>query len=301
MNTTPHFSEPTAGLLREQWPAISGMTGGLLRSFIPEKIKSALTDSDKVYTDTVNSGSDKLVDHYSDWCRVNDPQRYATTLPPHFFSKYGMNMVARVTSLVPYNMLSVLNQGCHIRINAALPRHTPLQLKGELVDCSRDGNRVRIHTRVTVGTADIENAMTVDTMAAVMLGKQEKKAKVERQEPDWQTIDEWSADRNEGVRFFYLTGDFNPIHTFWPMAKRSRFGGCILHGFGSLSRTFESIQNSGLGITDFDARFVKPHLLPSGPNQVQISDVDNHGRQNMRLINAKGEVMLAGTFSATKA
>ena len=221
------FSDPPASLIREQWPAISGMTSGLLRSFVPGAIKSTLLDSEKIYTDTVRSGSDTLLKHYTDWCRVNDEQRYASTLPPHFFSKYGMNMVARVTSLVPYNMLAVLNQGCHIQVNALLPRHTPLQLSGQLLDCSRDGNRVRIHTRVSVGTDEDPQAMTVDTMAAVMLGKQAKKAKSERQEPQWQTIDKWSAGRNEGVRFFYLTGDFNPIHTFWPLAKRSRFGGCI--------------------------------------------------------------------------
>ena len=301
MTSTPILSNPPAALIREQWPAISGMSMGLLRSFVPGAIKSALYSDDKIYTDTVKSGSDALLEHYTRWTGVQDSQRYADTLPAHFFSKYGMNMVARLTSLVPYNMLSVLNQGCHIKVNSLLPRNTPLKLQGQLVSCLQDGKRVRIHTRVTVGTAEQPEAMTVDTMAAVMLGKQPSKPREPIAEPHWETIDTWSCDRNEGVRFFYLTGDFNPIHTFWPLARRSRFGGCILHGFGSLSRTWESIQNHGLNIIDFDTRFIKPHRLPSGPNEVQIAPTNQAGRQPMRLINADGDVLLAGSFIAKPA
>lgn len=272
------------------------MSAGLLKSFVPGVIKSKLLDSDKIYRDEVVSGSERLLEHYKTWCGVNNAQRYAATLPPHFFSKYGMNMVAKLTSLVPYNMLNVLNQGCHIQVNSLLPRNEPLQLEGRLLECRRDGNRVRIHTQVTVGSASTPKAMTVDTMAAVMLGKQAKPSSKRSPEPEWETVDEWSCDRKEGQRFFLLTGDFNPIHTFWPMAKRTRFGGCILHGFGSLARSWESIQNQGVTIRDFDVRFVKPHKLPSGPNQVQIAAANATGHRPMRLINAQGEVMLAGTY-----
>lgn len=286
-------------LVREQLPAITGMTNGLLLSMTPHKIKSLVLDDKKIHTSKVKSGSNKLVDHYVQWSGVND-DRYAHALPAHFFSKYGMGMVARLTGQVPYNMLSVLNQGCRIQAHSLIPRNTPILLSGELVDCSEDGNRVRIHTRVTAGTRENPEAMTVDTMAAVMLGKSSKKKdSPPRKEPEYETIGEWSADRNEGLRFFYLTGDFNPIHTFWPFAKRTRFGGCILHGFGSLARTYETIQNSGIQIADFDVRFIKPNLLPCQNLQVQVGkeSLDN-GHQPLRLINANGDVFLAGNFLA---
>lgn len=285
-----------ATLVREQLPAITGMTTGLLWSLTPKQIKSRLIDDKAERTATVKTGSDKLVNHYVQWCGVND-DRYATSLPPHFFSKYGMSMVAALTAQVPYNLMSVLNQGCRFQVNSLIPRNTPVSLRGRLVDCSKDGARVRIHTQVVVGTEDDPEAMIVDSMAAVILGKQSKKKSESREEPDFETVGSWSADRNEGVRFFYLTGDFNPIHTFWPLAKRTRFGGCILHGFGSLARTYETIQNSGITIRDFDARFVKPNLLPANDLQVQISKPQNDDRRAMRLINAQGDVFLGGTFT----
>ena len=145
-------------LIREQLPAITGMTRGLLWSLTPPAIKSRLIDASAERRATVTSGSDRLVEHYIGWTGA-PASRYAQTLPAHFFSKYGMSMVAALTGQVPYNLMSVVNQGCHFRIHSLIPRHTPILLRGQLLDCSRDGKRVRIHTRVTAGTRDAPEAI----------------------------------------------------------------------------------------------------------------------------------------------
>lgn len=290
-------TEVSPWFVREQLPAITGMTGGLIWSMTPPGIKNRLVDIYAERRAVVHAGSDALVDAYIRWCGVTD-DRYAGVLPPHFFSKYGMNMVARLTGMVPYNMLSVVNQGCHLQIRSLIPRAEPIVLRGRLLDCTRDGSRVRVHTQVVVGTAAQPDCMTVDTLAAVMLGPSARKKRSAREEPRYEQVGEWSADRKEGQRFFYLTGDFNPIHTFWPVGRRSRFGACILHGFGTLARSFECIQNARGSINDFDARFVKPNRLPSGPNRVEITtDADSKGRYGLRVSNPDGEVLLGGSYA----
>lgn len=282
----------------EQWPAIAGMTGGLISSFIPKPIKERLIDSSKERHATIPPASDALVDAFVEWSGA-EPERYATHLPPLFFAKYGMNMVAGLTGQVPYNMLSVVNQGCRIQIHSLIPRNTEITLRGRLVECTREGNRVRVHTRVTAGTAAEPEAMVVDTVAAVMLGKSEKSPS-SRKEPNYKTVGTWSADEAEGQRFFYLTGDFNPIHTLWPFAKRTRFGGCILHGFASYARTFEMLLNNGHTINDIDLKFVKPNLLPNYNLAVQTAR-KTAGKTPLRLIgqdgDRAGQVYLAGHFS----
>ncbi len=289
-------------LVREQFPAITGMTAGLFWSLTPPALKSRLVDQTKPQSATVSAGSSKLVDHYIDWCGVND-DRYANVLPPHFFCKYGMGLVARLTGLAPYNMLNVVNQGCRMQVNGLIPRDTPIHLSGELVECSEDNNRARVHTRVTVGTADRADLMIVDSLAAVMLGKptrKDKKPSATIKEPAFETVGQWSAGRDEGQKFFYLTGDFNPIHTFWPVARRTRFGGCILHGFASFARTYESIQNAGYTISDIDIRFLKPNLLPNPDLLVQVATTaDANGRRQLRLTNQAGDMYLAGSFAET--
>lgn len=286
-----------AHLVKEQFPAMVGMTTGLLWSMTPDAVKSRLVDRYAERTATVSPASDELVNHYVQWSGA-PAERYAQTLPPHFFSKYGMSMVAALTGQVPYNLMSVLNQGCRFQVNSLIPRNTPITLKGRLVECRKEGSRVRIHTRVEAGTAEQPNAMVVDTVAAVIVGPREAKPKSERQEPEFTQIGQWSADRDDGKRFFYLTGDFNPIHTFWPLARRSRFGGCILHGFGSVARSYETIQKKGFEINDFDVRFVKPNPLPCHELAVQISEPLDDGRRALRLTNAAGDVFLAGAFAA---
>lgn len=286
-----------ATLVREQLPAITGMTAGLFWSLTPPAIKTRLVDQNKPRTVTVKSGSDRLVEHYVQWCGVDD-DRYAGVLPPHFFCKYGMSLVARLTGLAPYNMANAVNQGCRMQVNSLIPRNTPILLRGELVDIREENQRARVHTRVTAGTEAEPEALIVDSLAAVMLGKPAKKKKPRAADKtEYETVGTWSAGRNEGQKFFFLTGDYNPIHTFWPIAKRSRFGGCILHGFASYARTWETIQNAGHVISDIDIRFVKPNLLPSPELSVQIGkQADKGGQRALRLINPDGDVLLAGHF-----
>ncbi len=285
-----------ATLLAEQIPTIRSMAMGGAWSVVPARLKSGLQKTDKLYTDSAKAASDKLVEHYAAWSGA-PADRYIENLPPHFFSKWGMPLMARLTALVPYNLLSVLNQGCRIRIHADIPRGQRLQLQGRLMDCTESNGRVRIHTRITAGTASNPESMTVDGYAAVVTGKS-KKTTDKRREPAYETVGAWSAGKYEGLRFFYLTGDFNPIHTFWPLARRTRFGGCILHGFGNLARTYEAIENAGYHIRDIDVRFIKPHLLPSNDVQVQVSkNKQNNGRHALRLIGQDGSVYMAGSFA----
>lgn len=285
-------------LIREQWPAISGMTRGLLWSFVPARLKSRLRDEQAVLEQTIEPASRKLVDAYVAWTGA-PAERYAETLPAHFFCHYGMNMVASLTSLAPCNMLKVVNQGCRLRYSEELPRDEPLRLRGQLVDCRQDGQRLRVHSRIEVGTARHPGLMSVDTLAAVMRGPSQSRRKPAAAETHWEELGEWSADRHDGQRFFFLTGDFNPIHTLWPVARLSRFGGCILHGFGTLARSFEVIRDAGHAIGDFDARFVKPNLLPSGPNTVAVGrTADAEGYRPLRLTTPAGDVLLGGRFAA---
>ncbi len=296
---TAHVDVPPS-LVREQLPAITGMTTGLLMSLTPAPVKNRLIDQGRERHMTVAPASDRLVDHYVAWCGA-PAARYEGTLPPHFFAKYGMSLVARLTGQVPYNMMNVLNQGCRFQVRELIPRGEEIRLRGRLLDCSEDGPRVRVHTQVTAGWSGNPDAMTVDSFAAVMLGKPGKKRAPKRDEPEFSTVGSWSADRHEGQRFFYLTGDFNPIHTFWPLAKRTRFGGCILHGFGSLARSWEAIRNAGYEIADADLRFVKPNLLPNPRLDVQVAVApDRDGYRQARLVGGDGSVYLAGRFRSAE-
>lgn len=279
-------------LLLEHRDTISAMALGGLRSVLPFKPKQAVPTP--VHR-TVNPPSAELLKAYRDWCQAAIHQG----IPPHFVcAKISMPVVAELTAQSPYPLLSVLNQGVRLQLHQPLPEGEPIELRGELVDASDDGFRARIHSRVQVGTPSAPHAITIDAIAAVMLKKRPGgDADKKRAEPDYVTIDHWQAQWNEGQTFFWLTGDFNPIHTVPALAKRTRFKGCIMHGYGAFAQVYEALQRSGARFQDIEARFVRPLPLPSGPLLIQRAQTpDEDGQIAFRLLDEAGTLYQAGRY-----
>ena len=135
------------------------MSTGLVWSFVPQPIKVRLRNPHAEIKETLKPASDDLVSAYLRWSGGRE-ENYAGTLPAHFFSHYGMRMVAKLASLAPCNMLSVVNQGCRFRIAEDLPRGEALELTGRFVDCREENGRMRVHTRVHVRGVNGRGEMT---------------------------------------------------------------------------------------------------------------------------------------------
>jgi len=283
-------------LAREQLPTAVTALGVALRSISPLTRPRRVPDSPTPLALRRSAPSSRLVDHYAAWSGA-PPERYRDTLPPHFCSHWAFALLARLAGQAPCNLAAVLNQGLRMQFRSALPRGTALSLRGQLQGVVDDGRRVRIHTQVVAGWAEQPEAVIIDNYTVVPLRSGSgKAATTPRAEPDWETIGQWSATADDGLNFALLTGDFNPIHTLWPLARRTKFRGCILHGFGSVARTMETLRNAGHDIADIDLRFIKPLALPSDGLEVQVAAPDADGRRAFRLCNRDGAVHLAGRF-----
>jgi len=284
-----------AALLRQQLTNITAMLKGAVMSYLP------LPDRQRGawITQPLPAPTPALLQAYSQWSRA-DAARYRSSIPPHLASsQLGLSLIARLTAQSPYPMLSVLNQGVHIRIHQPLPQGEPLQLRGRLVDASDDGFRARVHSHIDIGTASQPQALEIDSYAAVVLRKRPTGADSERErdEPVFETIGHWQAGADEGVKFFLLTGDFNPIHTLPMLARHTRFRGCIMHGYGAFAQVFEAILNAGHTIADIDVRFIKPLPLPSPPLLIQVAaSADADGRHALRLTDAAANLYQVGSF-----
>lgn len=282
-----------ATLLRQQLPNIAAMLKGAVVSYLPGTPRG----QGEIIRQTLPAPSPALLQAYTQWSRAQ-PERYARSIPPHLASaQIGLGLIARLTAQSPYPMLSVLNQGVRIRINEPLPQGQALTLSGRLLDASDDGYRARVHSRIEVGTASQPAALVIDSLAAVVLRKRPGSDEATRVEPDFETVGHWQAGADEGVKFFLLTGDFNPIHTLPALARHTRFRGCIMHGYGAFAQVFEAIQNAGHVIADIDVRFIKPLPLPSPPLLIQVAaSADADGRHALRLTDAQGNFYQVGSF-----
>ncbi len=279
---------------------IRGFTSMLLvgvRSLIPLFRPNSVPSNPVTKSSTLPAAAADLVDHYAEWCGASEG-RYLNNLPPHFCSHWALPMLAWLGGHAPYNVLGLLNQGVRLKIHAPMPRNKPLRVFGELIDVHDDGNRARIHSRVSAGVAGQEECITIDNYTVVM--HRRIKAKSQRKEQgdqDFKTVGSWSVNKNDGVNFAMLTGDFNPIHTLNAVGQRSQFGGCILHGFGQLARTYETLVNSGLDIEEIDIRWIKPVKLPSSILNVQVDQsVSDKTCTPIQLVGPGGVVHLVGSI-----
>lgn len=281
-------------LLMEHKATISSMLLGGARSVLPFTTKS---QSGAFVTRRLRSPSADLVQAFNGWAGL--PAQNAVVPPALLVSQTALAVVSDLTALCPYPLLGVLNQGLRMVIHQPLLVGEKINLSGELVDASDDGYRARIHSHVEVGSDSRPNAISIDAYAAVVLKKRSDSTATERAEPAWETISTWCAGADEGVKFFLLTGDFNPIHTLPAVAKHTRFKGCIMHGYGAFSQIYAALENAGWPITDIETRFVKPLPLPSPTLLIQAARTPNaEGRLPFRLTDASGNLYQIGSFVA---
>ena len=286
-------TDPSPRLVLQQGGVIGAFLGGAVKSLLPRR--GGLDHSEIVRT--TPPPSRELLRAYTAWS--NAPVgRYDDTLPPHFVAaQVALPVVSALTARSPYPLLGVLNQGIHLGVHYPIPANAPLTVRGHLVDASDDGYRARIHSALSVGAPGIPLAMELDAYAAVVLKRRPGGASGPREDIAFETIGRWQHGADAGRKFFYLTGDFNPIHTWQAFARRTRFRGCIMHGFGGFAQAFEAIRSAGHDIADIDVKFVRPLPLPGPEVLIQVATtVDAAGRRALRLVDGSGNVYHAGSF-----
>jgi acyl dehydratase len=286
-------TDPSPRLVLQQGGVIGAFLGGAVKSLLPRR--SGLDHSEIVRS--APPPSRELLRAYAAWS--NAPAgRYEDELPPHFVAaRVALPVVSALTARSPYPLLGVLNQGIHLGVHQPIPATAPLTIRGHLVDASDDGYRARIHSALTVGTPDIPVAMELDAYAAVVLKRRPGGASGPREDVAFETIGRWRPGADEGRKFFYLTGDFNPIHTWQAFARRTRFRGCIMHGFGGFAQAFEAIRSAGHDVADIDVKFVRPLPLPGPEVLIQVAaTAAASGRRALRLVDGSGNVFHAGSF-----
>ncbi|RZA04087.1 MAG: hypothetical protein EOO68_08865 [Moraxellaceae bacterium] len=277
-------------LVLQHRATISAMLVGLVRSSLPFTPKHQQNYKISQHGHT----PDELLNHtFQQWAGM---QHTKTTLsPPLLVSQTLLSAVATLTSHCPYPLLNVLNQGLKLTIFDSMQPNQPCSIQGELMEASDDGYRAKIHSHVVLSNDHGKKIMSLDAYAAVMLkSRPQNTLKKPAQAIDWQTIDLWQMPENAGMEFFLLTGDFNPIHTVPWLARRTRFAGCIMHGYGAFSKIYAAIENQGVLISEIETRFIKPVPLPTPLLHVQTA-TDPLG-QLFRLVDDQGQAYQSGRY-----
>lgn len=200
-----------------------------------------------------------------------DPAAYRVSVPPHLFPQWTFPLQMRALEGIGYPAAQILNAGCRLTLNRAIPDDEPLRVSVQLTGIDDDGRRAVINQRVITGTRRAPEALVADWQGIVRLarGKSPKPKDNKNEVPaDARPIDYWRLSGRIGLQFALLTGDFNPVHWIPVYARLMGFRGQIVHGFSSLARTMESVirvlaNGDPARLESFACRFTRPLVLPA--------------------------------------
>lgn len=263
----------------EHGPAIRALGSAALSSLMRRGDHAAVSAAPGAWHEaTVPPRSPALIRDYLVHIGA-DPAWYRGQLPPHFFSQWGFPLAARAIAHLPYPMTRVLNAGCRIDVSQPLPDDEPFVVRARLEAVDDDGRRALITTRVVTETAARPEAIVAELRTYVPLTRERGGSGKGRPSvpSDAREISSFRLGKDAGLDYAKLTGDFNPIH--WvPLAGRAAgFKGCILHGFGTLSRAIAAMDGALFGgdvarLRSMDARFTKPLPLPGRAGVFTLDD-----------------------------
>jgi hypothetical protein len=224
-----------------------------------------------VYSSVIAPRSSNLIRDYI-YHVGGDPGNYRGILPPHFFSQWGLPLLAQTIHSLPYDVSKILNGGAKFIVKKQLPANEPLKLSARLVDLDDNGRRCLFHQQLITETDSAPEALISEVKAILPLktgkqvtGPKKEKPRIHKQA---QEIGQIVLKTNDGLNYAKLTGDFNPVHWVKQYARLSGFSGVFLHGFSSMARMAEIlIKNRLSGRVDYlqslDVRFVRPLMLPN--------------------------------------
>ncbi|MCC6620293.1 MAG: hypothetical protein IT385_03510 [Deltaproteobacteria bacterium] len=234
-----------------------------------------------------------------------DPSGYRGVLPPHLFPQWTFPVLTKTLADIPYPVMSLLNGGCRLQVNAPLPANEPLVTRARLAGIDDDGRRAILHQEVVTGTTSAPDALTIDFRPIIRLGggkdKPAGEAKAKPTVPaDAREIGRWRMSARAGLDFALLTGDFNPVHWVAPAARALGFKNVILHGFAEMGLAVEAMVRvlwaGDIGrLKVLDVRFVQPLVLPR-----EIGAYVRLGATNELWVGeaAGGPAYMTGTFVA---
>jgi len=237
-----------------------------------------------------------------------DPASYQGIVPAHMFPQWGMPAMQRTIAQLPYNLVRILNAGCEYSVRGQLPADEPLVIRADLENVDDNGKRALITMRLRTGTEQ-KPALLLSRVTAMVPLKSSKERKEEggespkepvRVPQDATEIARTRLPADAGLKYAYVSGDFNPVHWVLPYARLAGHRGTIVHGFAAVARLVEDLnRNLWSGRTDLlekiEIRFLKPLVVPANVGTY----ID--GKGGVYVGEAPGEVAaFAGHYSAVK-
>lgn len=235
-----------------------------------------------------------LIDAYVKWSG-GDHSKYKQSIPPHMFSQFALHLGMSLLCKVPYKISKIINQGVNVKVHGDLLRNKNIFAETNIIDLYEENGRARVKQKMYIGHQKGENIIEITLYSAFIIGRKKKLDRTPEESIEMETIGHWSVNKQAGLEFAKLTGDFNPIHWVDFIAKKTPFKQTILHGLGQLAKTFELIEQTKGKVKEIELKFIKPVKLSQNRVDVKIaSHPITDSPCKLQLCDTKGKQLSVG-------
>lgn len=263
----------------------------LLNATFKHKAKGGLPPIGESVSDKLKPIDPEILACYNNWIGRKDDGM----VPPHLLAAICIPTASKLSSKLPYPLHKILNQGMKMTIHAPLKKEFPYNITATLNGVEEQEYRIRIHQKLEFATDNNTPFLTADFFAIIPKKRPPKSQKEVFQLPKKANlIDSWEIEKDAGAQFARITGDFNPIHWSAMAAKLSGFKTNIIHGFGMLAKTYQTLEEAAYSIKEIDIRYLRPLTMP---NKVQVYVLKREHDYELFLVdNSKTFIHMGGSF-----
>jgi len=192
-----------------------------------------------------------------------EPSRDEGRIPPHLFPQWCFPAMATALRALPFPIHRVLNAGCRLELDGAIPAGEPLVVRACIDDVDEAPHRALIKMSVETGPEAAPSALRAEVTLVIPLARGSGERKEPPRVPAGATeLARWRLGKRAGLEYALLAGDFNLIHWLWPAARLVGLPGVLLQGYSAMARMFEAVAPPQ-GMRSFEVRFVRPIVLPT--------------------------------------
>lgn len=252
---------------------------------IAKKRSTSLTDTDLYSIEinkTVSPPNSNLLNSYKKWSNSDIQQ----SIPFHLVSLWSFPLVFDLLAKTGLPVVKVVNQGLSIKINDLLPLDENLILNAKIKNIENSETKKKLVVSVSTSTSSKKDIVILDLEMSFPQKIINRDLKSVITQPDISSvstskdsaISKFSFNKNDGLNYSLLTGDFNPIHWLLFYARKSPFKTTIMQGFGTFSK-ISSILEKQYNLKTISIKFLKPISLPSSELSLTVNALSTDSKK----------------------
>ncbi len=201
---------------------------------------------------------------YGAVCGFNSTAMLPATYP-HILA-FPLHMALMTDARCPFPLLGLVHIGNRIQQFKRIHRDSVLDLEcrfGSLI-AHEKGTAFSIDTVASIAGERVWSSQSIMLHRERSANKMRTSGKTGSRHPSAaESMETWTLDKNTGLRYAQISGDYNPIHLHPLTARLFGFPRAIAHGMWTKARCLAALEEQLPPAFEVDVQFKLPILLPA--------------------------------------